>query len=466
MGQHVEQKWNVGLDAPDAALDEHAPHPRHGLRERPPPRRVLYDHGIEVGRDGESGVSHAVHAYACAGRVTVEGDDSRVGGEVPFGVLGGDAALDGHAAGDDVLLFETDLLEGGATGNADLGLDDVDSGDLFGHGVLDLNPGIDLDKVRSVLLIQQKLHRPRILVLGRARELHGVLVQLRPELVRQAPRRRHLDDLLMPPLDGTIALPEVDDVAPPVPDDLHLDVTRTLHEPLHKAAPVAERRQSLAARRLERRDEIGAIAHDAHALPSPAHGRLDDDGQADLVHEGVHGVVVHERVAPRDHRHAGGDGGLAGGGLVREGVEVFGGGAHEGDARVLARARELRALAEESVPGVDGVDAALPGDVDDLGYVEVGADGGGAVVLLEDVALVRPPAVLSVPILVDVDGHGGHVELGHGALDAHGDLGAVRGHDLLEGRGGRLVGGDLLGRDRDDIIAGVRFGLFHGGGDE
>ena len=72
--------------------------------------------------------------------MSIEGNDPSVGREVPFGIFRGDATLDGDAARFDVLLLQTDFFEGGTTGNADLGLYDVDSRDFFGDGVFNLYP--------------------------------------------------------------------------------------------------------------------------------------------------------------------------------------------------------------------------------------------------------------------------------------------------------------------------------------
>ena len=53
-------------------------------------------------------------------------------------------------------------------GDQDLRLDDVDAGDLFGDGVLDLNARIDFDEVELVrVAIDQELDRAGVLVVDR-----------------------------------------------------------------------------------------------------------------------------------------------------------------------------------------------------------------------------------------------------------------------------------------------------------
>eukprot|EP00962_Isochrysis_galbana_P057783 scaffold30340_cov112-Isochrysis_galbana.AAC.1 len=87
---------------------------RIGMREKAAPRET----------------SHLPHAVAC--RVPVYRQGARVRGEVALRVLGGDPALDGDATGRDAVLHEPDVFQGGAGGDAHLGLDQVDAGDFFG----------------------------------------------------------------------------------------------------------------------------------------------------------------------------------------------------------------------------------------------------------------------------------------------------------------------------------------------
>ena len=61
-------------------------------------------------------------------------------------VLGGDAALERGAAQGDGLLGQPEVGERLAGGDAQLGLDEVDVGDLLGHRVLDLDARVHLDE--------------------------------------------------------------------------------------------------------------------------------------------------------------------------------------------------------------------------------------------------------------------------------------------------------------------------------
>lgn len=95
--------------------------------------------------------------------------------------------------------------------------------------------------------------------------------------------RRLLDHLLVAPLQGTVALEEMDDIAEGVGEDLHLDMARSGEIFLDKDSTVAEGGERLALRGSERRREIGSRIDLAHAATATTHHRLDEHGVADLV---------------------------------------------------------------------------------------------------------------------------------------------------------------------------------------
>ena len=80
-------------------------------------------------------------------------------------------------------------------GDADLGLHQVDAGDLFRHSVLDLEARVHLDKVVPAVLVDQELDGAGVGVAGVLAQAHGVLQQPRPHRGVQVRARRHLDHL-------------------------------------------------------------------------------------------------------------------------------------------------------------------------------------------------------------------------------------------------------------------------------
>ena len=140
---------------------------------------------------------------------------------------------------------------GSPGGDPDLLLDQVDAGDHLGDGVLDLDPGVDLDEVEVVVGVDEELAGAGVDVAGGLGEPDGGLAELRADLERQGRRGRFLDELLVPALERAVAVPAVDDVAVRVGEDLDLDVAGPVDELLEVDARVLEGGLGLVAGRLE-----------------------------------------------------------------------------------------------------------------------------------------------------------------------------------------------------------------------
>src|SRR2546422_7333334 len=138
-----------------------------------------------------------------------------------------------------------------ARGDPDLLLDEIDAGDLFGDGMLDLDPRIHLHEIEPVLLVQQELHRPRVPVPDRLGSFDRHTAEFAPEAVVHRRRRRLLDELLVAALDGTVPLSEIDRPTSLLRQDLDFNVARLEEVTLHVHALVAERRGGLRSGRLE-----------------------------------------------------------------------------------------------------------------------------------------------------------------------------------------------------------------------
>src|SRR5262249_58594931 len=115
-------------------------------------------------------------------------------------VLRVDPALDGAAAMDDLLLTERQRL---ARRHADLLPDQVDAGHQFRYRVLHLNACVHLDEEEVVLLVEQELARPGVVVAGGPAHLHRRLADGPPHALREVWGGRLLHQLLMPALERT-----------------------------------------------------------------------------------------------------------------------------------------------------------------------------------------------------------------------------------------------------------------------
>jgi len=126
-----------------------------------------------------------------------------------------------------------------------------DASHQFRHRMLDLNASIYLDEVEFVVLVEQELAGAGVVVAGRLHHLHRRGADCCPHILRQVRRRRFLDEFLMPSLERTVALPQMDGVAVTVGEDLYLNVPRLLDVLFQVHAAVLERALRFLARCLD-----------------------------------------------------------------------------------------------------------------------------------------------------------------------------------------------------------------------
>ena len=431
------QERDVGGHAADPELVDRAAGLLHGELEGAPAAGELGEHRVEVGGDLGAGVRRtAVEADAATAGGAVRRDPAGVGPEAVRRVLGGDPALQRGAAQPDRVLVEAEVGQGLAGCDPQLGLHEVDVGDLLGHGVLDLDPRVHLDEVVVAVGAEQELHRAGVAVADLGREPYGVRTHPLAEVGVEVGRRGDLDDLLVPPLDRAVALEEVDHVALGVGEDLHLDVPRVDHGLLDEHGRVAERALGLAHAGVDRVLEVLLLVHLAHAAAAATGDGLDEERVVQALrrfHQLVEVVVGRDRLERRD---VGVLRGLDRAGLVAGEREHVGRRADEGDAGVGACLCEVGVLGQEAVARVDRVGARLHRDLDDRLRVQVGAHGVAA--LADLVGLVGLHPVLGPAVLVGKDGHRAGAGLGRGPVGTDRDLATVGDQDLVE-HGSRLV---------------------------
>ena len=217
-------------------------------------------------------------------------------------ILGIDSALDRMPADFYVALRERQFFPGC---DQQLRLDDVNAGDQFGHGVLDLHAGVHLYEEELVVLIEE-FERSGIAVADFTAGARAALAHDLALLGGKSGRRRLLDDFLVPALHRAVALAEVHDVAVIVRNNLEFDVPRLLEKLLHVDLVIAEGCQRLGFGHADSARERCVRVDDAHAAPAAAAGCLDDHRIADvlgdaqvLVHVGAQGTI-----RARHARHA------------------------------------------------------------------------------------------------------------------------------------------------------------------
>ena len=153
------------------------------------------------------------------------------------------------------------MLQRLARRDADLLLHEVDAGEHLGDRMLDLDARVHLHEVERAVLVEQHLDRARRRRSRSPSRQRTAASPIRSRSVRRQRRaRRFLDQLLVAALHRAVALAQVDDVAVRVAQDLELDVARAREVLLDVDLAVAERRQRLGARELERARELVGVA--------------------------------------------------------------------------------------------------------------------------------------------------------------------------------------------------------------
>ena len=174
-----------------------------------------------------------------------------------------DIFLGGHAA---FLVADARVL-----GDAYLRLHQIDAGDPIGHRVLDLNTGIDLDKINIAAVgALQKLGGAGIPVSGGARDFQSGLAQCLALVIVQIGRRRPLDHFLVAPLHGAVALEQMHHIAMMIGQDLHLHMAGIGHQFFQVHLAVTEGAFGFAPGRSHKIDQrVGRLDH-AHAAAAAA----------------------------------------------------------------------------------------------------------------------------------------------------------------------------------------------------
>src|SRR5690606_2737781 len=118
--------------------------------------------------------------------------------------------------------------------------------------------------------ILEKLHRAGVAVLYGPTERARRLAELRALRLGEKHRRGALDDLLIAPLHGAVALIKVHQVPVGIAQQLHLDVPGAPDELLEVDLIVPESRFRFPARHGQQLLELSVVLDDAHATTAAA----------------------------------------------------------------------------------------------------------------------------------------------------------------------------------------------------
>ena len=352
--------------------------------------------------------------------------------EAPGRILGVDARLEGMAAKPDLVLrFRQDF----AGGDPQLPFDEIDAGDHFGDGVLDLQPRVHLHEPEAVgsqppRRIDDELDRAGAGIVDGPGRLDRGVGHRAAHLPRHAGGGRLLDHLLVAALRRAVALEQMHGIAVIVAEYLDFDVPRLVDIFFDQHVIVAERRLGFAPRARQRFGEIVCKLDPAHALAAAAGPRLDQHGIADLARLGgeQHQFLRFAMIARHD-RHAGLLHQPLGGVLQPHGADRRGRRADEHQPCRRHPVDEIGVFGQETVAGMDRFGAGRQSCRDDpVGTQIAFRSGRGA----DMHCLVGLPDMQRPCIGIGVDRDGAHAHPAGRADDTTGDLAAIGDQDLGE----------------------------------
>ncbi len=315
---------------------------------------------------------------------------------------------------------------GSPCGDQDLALHDVDAGHLFGDRVLDLNPRIDLDEIKvSRVGVDEKLDGSRVLVAQLPADGERRLAQFLADFGIQIGSRRDLDNLLMPPLDRTIPLEEMDEISVQVAQQLDFDVAgaagctfpetrpRSRRPPATRAAPARTRAANSSGARTTRMPR-----------PPPPFDALMMTGNSIFwAARSPSAGVAHGLPAAGEDRNSRALRDGAGGDLVAQLLQEFRPRTDEDDAGLFAGPGEIGILGKETVARMNRVDLPFLGQRDQHGNIQVRLDRLAGVA--DQIGFIRLQPVQSEAVFVGINADGPDAQLMAGPEDSDGNFAAI-----------------------------------------
>ena len=340
--------------------------------------------------------------------------------EVVGGVFGVDATLDGCARGGNVLLLERQRF---AIGDTQLPLNEIQTRYHLGYRMLDLDSRVDLEEVKLVVAIEHELDGSGAIVAHLFSQPHRGAAHFLAKFGGQSWSGRFFDDLLATPLNGALALEQVNDISVLIAENLHLDVAEVLDALFHIQAPVVEGDLRLGLGLLEHALERCFVVGKANAPPSATGGGFEHYRISDLLGklDGV-GDRFDRTVAVWCHWNVGGPCDLFGLDLVAKGSHGFHARSDEFDLAVAADLGEVRVFGEEPVARMNRLDVGDLRRCDDSRDIKVTVRRGG---LSDADCFIGKVKVAGVAVGLGEDRNGLDREFLAGADDSQGYLAAV-----------------------------------------
>ncbi len=319
---------------------------------------------------------------------------------------------------DDVFLLDRQRQTGGDT---NLLANDIDAGDFFGDGVLDLHPGVHFHEVH-LALGEQKLHGAGVLVTDCLGCTYRQIADVGALFGRQLRAGSNFDELLIAPLNRTVALEQVHHVAEAVAQNLRFNVLGIDDALLEKDFCRAEGLGRFGNHPREGLLEFFAAVAAADTTSTAPGGGLEHHRVTDTLAFNQRLVdICHVAFSTGRDRHTGLNHAAPGLGLVSHAANHFCGGTDEFDPSLDTDIGQLGILGKKAITGMQRIAAGFHCQIHQFTRVQVTRQRFGT----NAIGFVGTFDMQGMPVRFGKDRYRANAHLGACTHDANGNLPAV-----------------------------------------
>ena len=252
---------------------------------------------------------------------------------------------------------------------------EIKPGNGLGHGMLNLQAGVHLDKIELAVLVEE-LDGTGAPIFQLAHGSRNCLPDLQALGGIQGRRGGFFPNFLVAPLQRTITLAQMHGVTFAVAEHLNFDMARLLEIFLDVDSIVAERGLGFRPCRCQRNAHFGSRVRDFHPASAAASGRLHQHRKAHLGgNRQRFGLGRDGAIGARHARNAQSSGGILGGDLVAHNADMFGRWPDERQIVFFENLGKPRILRQESVAGMHCVRAGNFARSQQTGNIQIALGG-------------------------------------------------------------------------------------------
>ena len=325
---------------------------------------------------------------------------------------------------------EIDRRDKFARGLQDHPFDEIDAIDRLGDGMLDLQPGVDLQKIEILAHhIVDEFDRACRFVSHRLAKRDGRGMHAGAGLQRQARCRGFLDDFLVAALQRAIALAKRQHPAIAQAEYLHFDMAGGGDETLEIDAGVAKTRRCHSLHRRETGGQRRFVVAKLHADAAAArrafqhHGIADASRRRDRLRDGI------QQAGARQQRHAATGGDVPRRVFQPKMAQMLRFGANENNALCRQPLGKTGVFRQEAIAGMHSFGPGRLGGGDDGIDVQIAVFCGSRADAHAFIRIEHGPRE-TVGVRIDRDRF--YAKLAQGADDPGGDFAAVGDKDFRE----------------------------------